>query len=52
VVAAPSRTRHEPRGHVSEAEFEDTLAVARVRGLDVIGSPAIRGSRTAVLAKR
>jgi len=42
----------EPRGHVSEAEFEDTLAVARVRGLDVIGSPAIRGSRTAVLALR
>ena len=42
----------EPRGHVSEAEFKRTSDVAKARGLEVVGSPAIRGSRTALLGKR
>jgi hypothetical protein len=42
----------EPRGHVTEAEFEKTLEIATANGLDVVESPAIRGSRTAVLVKK
>ena len=42
----------EPTGHVSETEFADTLAAAAARGLAPAGAPAIRGSRTALLARR
>lgn len=42
----------EPRGHVSEAEFQDTLSIAKAKGLDLVGTPAIRRGRAAVLARR
>jgi ubiquinone/menaquinone biosynthesis C-methylase UbiE len=42
----------EPRGHVSGVDFERTLEAARRTGLEVVESPAIRGSRTAVLARK
>jgi ubiquinone/menaquinone biosynthesis C-methylase UbiE len=42
----------EPRGHVSEAEFAKTLEIARTKGLDVVESPPVRGSRTAVLVRK
>lgn len=42
----------EPRGHVSAAELERTLEVARAAGLEVVEWPAIRGSRTALLVRR
>jgi SAM-dependent methyltransferase len=41
----------EPRGHVSEEEFLATLAAAHRAGLEVIARPAIRRSRTALLAR-
>lgn len=42
----------EPRGHVSEAEFGRTLDVAHAAGLEVMGSPDIRRSRTVLLVRR
>ena len=39
----------EPGWHVSEQEFQKTLAVASVAGLKVIGKPEIRRSRSALL---
>ena len=42
----------EPRGHVSEAAFEETLGLARGKGLEAVASPAIRGSRASVLVRR
>lgn len=41
----------EPRGHVTEADFAKTLRVAGVNGLRVLEAPAVRSSRTAVLAR-
>jgi len=41
----------EPSGHVTEGEFEATLEAARRAGLRVVGQPAIRRSRTALLAR-
>jgi ubiquinone/menaquinone biosynthesis C-methylase UbiE len=41
----------EPRGHVSAVAFETTLRAAGAAGLEVRSSPAIAGSRTAVLAR-
>ncbi|HVP39329.1 MAG TPA: class I SAM-dependent methyltransferase [Candidatus Saccharimonadales bacterium] len=41
----------EPVGHVGRAHFEATLAAARTAGLDVAGTPAIRGSRSALLRR-
>lgn len=40
----------EPRGHVSERDFDETLQAAAAARLAVVGRPAIRGSRTALLA--
>jgi SAM-dependent methyltransferase len=40
----------EPVGHVSAEEMGRTLDAARAAGLAVVGSPAIRSSRTALLA--
>lgn len=39
----------EPRGHVTLQEFEDSLAIAREKGLDRAPGPVIPWSRTAVL---
>jgi len=39
----------EPRGHVSEKAFQDTLALAAAAGLKVVGAPKIRRSRSALL---
>jgi ubiquinone/menaquinone biosynthesis C-methylase UbiE len=42
----------EPRGwHVSEKEFQDTLAAAAAAGLKVVEEPEIRRSRAVLLAK-
>jgi len=40
----------EPRGHVSEKEFQGTLTLAAAAGLKVIGKPKIGRSRSALLA--
>ena len=40
----------EPPGHVSEKEFQDTLALATAAGLKLIGEPKIRRTRSALLA--
>ncbi|MEW6405676.1 MAG: methyltransferase domain-containing protein, partial [Chloroflexota bacterium] len=40
----------EPFGHVSEKDFQDTLALASAAGLKLIGEPKIRRSRSALLA--
>ncbi len=39
----------EPRGHVSEKAFQDTLALAATAGLKVIGEPKIGRGRSALL---
>ena len=39
----------EPRGHVSEKAFQDTLAIAAAAGLKVVGTPKIGRSRSALL---
>jgi SAM-dependent methyltransferase len=41
----------EPTGHVSEADFRETLAAAAAAGLRVIDRPSIRSSRNALLAR-
>lgn len=41
----------EPKGHVTGADFAETLAKAERVGLRAIGQPAIRGSLSAVLEK-
>jgi ubiquinone/menaquinone biosynthesis C-methylase UbiE len=41
----------EPTGHVSEVAFQTTIAAAEAGGLTLIGRPAIRRSRTAVMTK-
>ena len=40
----------EPGWHVSEEQFQDTLALASAAGLKVIGKPEIRRSWSALLA--
>jgi len=40
----------EPPGHVSQKEFQDTLALAAAAGLKFIGEPKIRRSRSALLS--
>ena len=42
----------EPKGHVTDEEFAQTLAAAARAGLHEVGNAPIRGSRTAVLEKR
>jgi ubiquinone/menaquinone biosynthesis C-methylase UbiE len=42
----------EPRGHVEEAEFAETLRTARAAGLERVESPAVAGGRTALLRAR
>lgn len=42
----------EPKGHVSESGFEDTLAVARETGFATIDRPPVRRSRSALLERR
>ena len=39
----------EPRGHVGEAEFEETLRTAGAAGLERVESPPVAGGRTALL---
>jgi SAM-dependent methyltransferase len=41
----------EPAGHVDETEFAEELAAATEAGLAVVGHPAIRHGRTALLRK-
>ncbi|MDQ1253905.1 MAG: hypothetical protein QG646_3111 [Euryarchaeota archaeon] len=41
----------EPKGHVSESDFDDTLKVARSAGLKQISAPKVLFSRTALLIK-
>lgn len=41
----------EPKGHVSIRDFEDTLVIARQKGLHEAGSPKIAWSHTALLKK-
>jgi len=41
----------EPRGHVSEKDFEKTTAVAQHNGFKIINYPEIRRSRTILLQK-
>lgn len=41
----------EPKGHVSEKDFEITVSVAEQNGFKVIDSPRIARSRVALLAK-
>ncbi len=40
----------EPHGHVSEKEFQATMALASATGLKLIGEPKIRRSRSAIFA--
>jgi ubiquinone/menaquinone biosynthesis C-methylase UbiE len=40
----------EPKGHVNESQFEETLARAREAGLEVVERPARNPTRAAVLA--
>jgi SAM-dependent methyltransferase len=42
----------EPRGHVSQSQFEETVAAAQRAGLESVTSPKVRGERIALLAKR
>ncbi|HYL81869.1 MAG TPA: methyltransferase domain-containing protein, partial [Candidatus Acidoferrum sp.] len=42
----------EPQGHVAAPAFEATLAAAAQAGLSLVGRPAIRWSRAAVLKKQ
>lgn len=39
----------EPKGHVSEKRFEETIATAQRAGFEVIGRPEVFRSRTALL---
>jgi ubiquinone/menaquinone biosynthesis C-methylase UbiE len=41
----------EPKGHVSERDFETTVSVAEQNGFEVIGSPQIGQSRAALLGR-
>lgn len=41
----------EPRGHVSQEEFEKTLEAAAAKGLRTLHQPAMPHSRTALLAR-
>jgi hypothetical protein len=41
----------EPSGHVSDEELARSLQTAAAAGLRLVERPAIRGSRTALLAR-
>lgn len=41
----------EPKGHVSEAEFRETIAIARGDGLRIVDSPKIARSRAVLLQR-
>jgi ubiquinone/menaquinone biosynthesis C-methylase UbiE len=41
----------EPRGHVSEADFEATITAAETAGFNSLSHPGIRRSRTVLLEK-
>ena len=41
----------EPKGHVSEMQFEETRSAAQAMGFQAIAAPYIRGERTAVFVK-
>ena len=41
----------EPKGHVSMKDFEETLAIAKQKGLNKIDSPTIQRSLTVLLRK-
>lgn len=41
----------EPRGHVTEAAFRRTVAIARENSLAVVDRPEIRGAHAAILTK-
>ena len=42
----------EPKGHVSEKDFEITISIAEQNGFNVIDSPKIGRSRTVLLGKK
>jgi cyclopropane fatty-acyl-phospholipid synthase-like methyltransferase len=42
----------EPKGHVSDVDFEKTVAVAERSGFSQVGSPPIRRSHGVLLAKK
>jgi ubiquinone/menaquinone biosynthesis C-methylase UbiE len=42
----------EPRGHVSQERFDETMAVAFRAGFDKAASPEVRGERTELLVRR
>jgi ubiquinone/menaquinone biosynthesis C-methylase UbiE len=41
----------EPRGHVSQERFDETMAVACRAGFDKVAGPEVRGERTGLLVK-
>jgi len=41
----------EPKGHISQAEFENTVSIAREKGFTVIDRPGARSDRVVVLKK-
>jgi SAM-dependent methyltransferase len=41
----------EPRGHVSDAEFERTMDIARAGGYDLVEHPRIRRSNSVLMKK-
>lgn len=41
----------EPRGHVTEKKFEETLRTAQEAGFSIVDRPRIRGDHSAVLVK-
>jgi hypothetical protein len=41
----------EPKGHVSERDFETTVSVAEQNGFEVIGSPQIGQSHAVLLGR-
>ncbi len=41
----------EPRGHVSPADFQCTVSIARENGLQAVGDPRVRRSLTVLLEK-
>ena len=42
----------EPKGHVSEKDFEITISIAEQNGFNVIDSPKIGRSRTVLFGKK
>jgi filamentous hemagglutinin family protein len=42
----------EPKGHVSEDEFDETVAIALENGFEIAGSPKVSRSRVVLLKKK